>query len=62
MVLKTYIIKSENIPPGMQRGTIVVFVVVIVFVCVCVSVFFKKIGKRKGQADNTNSEPLLIVK
>ena len=64
-MLKTYIIKSENIPPGKQRGTTVALCV-----CVCFgflfffffSVFFKKVGNRKGQADNTNSETLLTVK
>ena len=47
MMLKTYIIKSENISPRIQRGTIVVF---------------KKVGNRKEQADNTNSETLLTIK
>lgn len=47
MMLKTYIIKSKNISPRIQRGTIVVL---------------KKVGNRKEQADNTNSETLLTVK
>lgn len=48
MVLKTYIIKSENIPPGMQRGTIVVVVVVIVFVCVF-QYFLRKLVTEKDR-------------
>lgn len=57
MMLKTYIIKSENISPGIQRGTIVVLCVYFFF-----PLFFKKVGNRKEQADNTNSETLLTVK
>ena len=61
-MLKTYIIKSENIPPGKQRGTTVALCVCVFWVVFFFSVFFKKVGNRKGQADNTNSETLLTVK
>ena len=57
-MLKTYIIKSENSPSGKQRGTTVALCMYFFFF----SVFFKKVGNRKGQADNTNSETLLTVK
>ena len=41
----------------MQRGTIVALCVYFFFFPV-----FKKVGNRKGQVDNTNSETLLTVK